>query len=122
MRAFILVVERDLHTRETIIDMCAALGYVGLGASTPTKGLKMLEMMVFQVILISPGATLVGEPSYAVEAKKIQPDVTVIMAAAVEVPEHLVAPIDAFLQKPFSMIPLMKTSSKILDESERFSD
>lgn len=122
MRAFILVVERDLQTRETIIDMCAALGYVGLGASTPTKGLKMLEMMVFQVILISPGATLLGEPSYAVEAKKIQPDVKVIMAAAVEVPEHLVAPIDAFLQKPFSMIPLMRTLSKILDESERFSD
>lgn len=70
MRTFILVVERDLQTRETIIDMCSALGHVGLGATTPTRGLKMLEMMVFQAILISPGATLLGEPSYAVEAKK----------------------------------------------------
>lgn len=122
MRAFILVVERDLHTREVVIDMCAALGHLALGASTPFKGLRMLEMMVFQAMVISPGATLLGEPSYAVEAKKIQPDVKVIMAAAVEVPEHLVAPIDAFLQKPFSMIPLMKTLSKILDESAPFGD
>lgn len=122
MRAFILVVERDLQTRETIIDMCAALGHVGLGAATPTKGLKMLEMMVFQAILISPGATLLGEPSYAVEAKKIQKDVQVIMAAAVELPEFLENPIDAFIQKPFPLISLKQTLAKILIKGRNSSD
>ena len=121
MRAFILIVERDLHTRETIIDMCAALGHVGLGAPTPFKGLRMLEVMIFQAILISPGATLLGEPSYAVEAKKIQQDVKVIMAAAVELPEFLVAPIDAFVQKPFSLLLLRETLAKILIQCEPFS-
>lgn len=122
MRAFILVVERDLQTRETIIDMCSALGHVGLGAATPTKGLKMLEMMVFQAILISPGATLLGEPSYAVEAKKIQKDVQVIMAAAVELPEFLGTPIDAFIQKPFPLILLKQTLAKILIKGRTSSD
>ena len=101
--------------------MCAALGHVGLGAPTPFKGLRMLEVMIFQAILISPGATLLGEPSYAVEAKKIQQDVKVIMAAAVELPEFLVAPIDAFVQKPFSLLLLRETLAKILIQCEPFS-
>ena len=122
MRAFILIVERDLHTRETIIDMCAALGHVGLGAPTPFKGLRMLEVMIFQAILISPGATLLGEPSYAVEAKKIQKDVKVIMAAAVELPEFLKTPIDAFIQKPFPLLSLKQTLTRILIQNRPSSD
>ena len=31
----------------------------------------MLEVMVFDAMMISPGATLLGEPSYAIDAKKI---------------------------------------------------
>lgn len=122
MRAFILVVERDLHTREIVVDMCVALGHRALGASTPIKGLRMLELMVFQAIMISPGATLLGEPSYAVEAKKIQRNVKVIMAAAVEIPEFLKAPIDAFIQKPFSLLLLDRALNKVLIEGESFDD
>lgn len=122
MRAFILVVERDLHTREVVIDMCAALGHLALGASTPYKGLRMLEMMVFQAMVISPGATLLGEPSYAVEAKKIQPKLKVIMTAAVELPDFLKSPIDAFIQKPFPLLLLKRTLTEIFIQGGPFGD
>jgi len=82
----------------------------------------MLELMEFQAIMISPGATLLGEPSYAVEAKKIQRNVKVIMAAAVEIPEFLKAPIDAFIQKPFSLLLLDRALKKVLIEGESFDD
>lgn len=97
MRCYVLIVERDLLIRETILDLLTALGHSGLGASSPVRGLKMLEVMVFDAMMISPGATLLGEPSYAIDAKKIQPRLKVIMAAAVELPEYSAPPIDAFI-------------------------
>jgi len=100
--------------RETILDLLTALGHSGLGASSPVRGLKMLEVMVFDAMMISPGATLLGEPSYATDAKTIQPRLKVIMAAAVELPEYSAPPIDAFIQKPFSLLSLEATLQKIL--------
>jgi len=113
MRCYVLIVERDLLIRETILDLVTALGHSGLGASSPVRGLKMLEVMVFDAMMISPGATLIGEPSYAIDAKKIQPHLKVIMAAAVELPEYSAPPIDAFIQKPFSLLSLEATLQKI---------
>jgi CheY-like chemotaxis protein len=113
MRAYVLIVERDLLTRETIIDLFKALGHLALGASSPIRGLKMLEAMTFDAIMISPGATSLGEPSYALDAKKLQPHVAVIMAAALELPEFSEPPIDAFIQKPFSLVLLEETLAKL---------
>jgi len=113
MRFYVLIVERDLLIRETILDLVTALGHSGLGASSPVRGLKMLEVMVFDAMMISPGATSLGEPSYAIDAKKIQPHLKVIMAAAVELPEYSAPPIDAFIQKPFSLRSLEATLQKI---------
>jgi CheY-like chemotaxis protein len=113
MRAHVLIVERDVMTRETIIDLLKVLGHLGFGAESPAVGLKMLELVVFDAMMISPDATLVGKTSYALEAKQTQPQLKVIMAAAVELPEFLQPPIDAFVQKPFSLLSLMKTLGKI---------
>jgi CheY-like chemotaxis protein len=113
MRAHVLIVERDLLTRETIIDLLKVLGHLGFGAESPIQGLKMLELVMFDAMMISPDITLSGEASYALEAKQIQPKLKVIMAAAIELPEFLQSPIDAFIQKPFSLLSLMKTFGKI---------
>jgi len=113
MRAFVLVVERDLQTREIIMDLLRILGHLAIGASTSSRGLKMLEVMRFDAMMISPGSTLLGEPSYAIEAKTLQPHVRVIMAAAVELPEFSAPPIDAFIQKPFSILSLQETLRNI---------
>jgi hypothetical protein len=97
MRAHVLVVERDLFTREVIIDLLGVLGHLAFRASSPVRGLKMLDVIWFNAIIISPGATLLDEPSHAIDAKKLQPHVKVIMAAAVDLPEFLELPIDAFI-------------------------
>ena len=113
MRAHVLIVERDLLTRETIIDLLKVLGHLGFGAESPAVGLKMLELVVFDAMMISPDITLFGETSYALKAKQIQPKLKVIMGAAVDLPEFSQPPIDAFIQKPFSLLSLMKTFGKI---------
>jgi len=82
----------------------------------------MLEMIVFQAMVISPGATIFGEPSYAVETKKIQPKLKVIMTAAVELPDFLKSPIDAFIQKPFPLLVLKRALTKIFIQGGPFNE
>ena len=122
MRAYILVVERDLLLRETIIDLLDALGHHALGSPSPIRGLKLLEMMGFDVMIISPGAMLLAEPSYAQDAKKLQPHLKVIMAAPMEFPEFSEMPIDAFIRKPFSLLSLAQTLRKISIPSDLSDD
>jgi DNA-binding NtrC family response regulator len=113
MRAFILVIEQDLLVRETIIYQLAALGHRAIGSPSIFRGLKLLKMIEFDVMIISPSATSNGEPSYALEAKKIQPHVKVLMAAAMYLPEFSELSIDAFIQKPFSALTLEVTLKRI---------
>ena len=122
MRAYILVVERDLLLRETIIDLLDVLGHHALGVPSPIRALKLLEMMGFDVMITSPGATLLGEPSYAQDAKKFQPHLKVVMAAAMESPEFSDMQIDAFIQKPFSLVSLAETLRQISIPSDLSDD
>lgn len=122
MRAYILVVEKDLLVRETIIDLINALGHRAIAAPSPVRGLKLLEMIEFDLMFISPGATVLGEPSYALEAKRIQPHIKVIMAAAIEQSEFAAPPIDAFIQKPFSLLMLAETLKKVSISSDLSDD
>jgi CheY-like chemotaxis protein len=113
MRAHVLIVEKDPLTRETIIDLLKVLGHLGFGAQSPIQGLKMLELLVFDVMMITLDATLLGGKSYALEAKQIQPKLKVIMGADSNLPAFAQPPIDAFIQKPLSLLSLMKTFGKI---------
>jgi DNA-binding NtrC family response regulator len=122
VRACILVVEQDLLVRETIIDLMRALGHHAVGAPSPARGLKLFEMIDFDVMFISPRATEIGKPSYALEAKKIQPHLKVIMAAAMQSPEFSQLPIDAFIEKPFSLLTLAETLRKISIPSDLSDD
>jgi len=113
MRAYLLIVDRDLLTREVITKLVMELGHVALGASSPARGLRMLEAMKFDAMIISPDATLPEELSYAIDAKQLQPQIAVILTAAIELTEFSNAPIDAFIQKPFSVALLEDTLKKL---------
>lgn len=117
MRACILVVEQDLLARETIIYQLTALGHRAIGSPTIVRGLKLLEMIEFDVMYISAGTALGGEPSYALDAKKIQPHMKVLMAAAVDLPDSYELAVDAFIKKPFSALTLEVTLRRIYSES-----
>lgn len=86
---------------------------MALGAQSPAQGLRMLEAMKFDVLIIGSGSTLLGKPSYAIDAKQLQPHIAVIMTATIELPELVEPPIDAFIQKPFSVASLEKTLRKL---------
>jgi len=103
MRAYVLVVERDLQTREIIRDMLNICSHTAFCVATMSMALKVLGAIQFDAIVMSPGALALGEPSYGVEAKRKQPKIKVIMASASPMPEFLLPPIDAFVQKPFSI-------------------
>jgi len=122
MRAYILVIERDLLLRETIIDLLTALGHVAIGTSSPVRGINLLKRLGFDVLITSPGATLIGEPSYALDAKKIQPHLKVVLAAGLDSPEFAELAIDAFIQKPFSILTLAQTLIKISIPSDISDD
>lgn len=122
MRAYILVIERDLLLRETIIDLLTALGHVAIGTSSTVRGINLLKRLGFDVLITSPGATLIGEPSYALDAKKIQPHLKVVLAAGLDSPEFAELAIDAFIQKPFSILTLAQTLIKISIPSDISDD
>jgi CheY-like chemotaxis protein len=113
MRAYFLIVERDLLTREVITKLVMELGHVALGASSPARGLRMLEAMKFDAMIMSPNAMPLGETNYAKDAKQLQPQIAVIMTAAIALPEFYNSPIDAFIQKPFSLALLEETLKKL---------
>jgi CheY-like chemotaxis protein len=113
MRAYFLIVERDLLTREVITKLVMGLGHVALGASSPARGLRMLEAMKFDAMIIGADATLLEAPNYAIDAKQLQPQIAVIMTAAIELPEFCNPPIDAFIRKPFSTALLEETLKKL---------
>lgn len=122
MRAFILVVERNHLLRQTIIDLLTVLGHEALGTSCAIRGLKLLKHLGFDVLITSPGTTLNGEPSYALEAKKIQPHLKVVVADAIDSPAFSESSIDAFIQKPFSLVSLERTLEKKLSISSDLND
>jgi len=122
MRAYILVIERDLLLRETIINLLMALGHEAIGTSSPVRGINLLKRLGFDVLITSPGATLIGEPSYALDAKKIQPHLKVVVAAGLDSPEFAELAIDAFIQKPFSILTLAQTLRKISIPSDISDD
>jgi DNA-binding NtrC family response regulator len=122
MRAFILVVERNLLLRQTLIDLLTALGHEALGTSSAIRGLKLLKHLGFDVLITSPGTTLIEEPSYALEAKKIQPHLKLVIADAIDSPEFSELAIDAFIQKPFSLLALEKTLEKFFISSDLNDD
>jgi len=122
MRAFILVVERNLLLRQTLIDLLTALGHEALGTSSAIRGLQLLKNLGFDVLITSPGTTLIEEPSYALEAKKIQPHLKLVIADAIDSPEFSELAIDAFIQKPFSLLALEKTLEKFSISSDLNDD
>lgn len=122
MRAFILVVERNLLLRQTLIDLLTALGHEALGISSAIRGLKLLKHLGFDVLITSPGTTLIEDPSYALEAKKIQPHLKLVIADVIDSPEFSELAIDAFIQKPFSLLALEKTLEKFFISSDLNDD
>ena len=122
MRAFILVVERNLLLRQTLIDLLTALGHEALGTSSAIRGLQLLKNLGFDVLITSPGTTLIEAPSYALEAKKIQPHLKLVIADAIDSPEFSELAIDAFIQKPFSLLALEKTLEKFSISSDLNDD
>jgi len=119
MRAYILVIERDLLLRETIIDLLTALGHEAIGTSSSVRGINLLKNLGFDVLITSLGATLIAEPSYALDAKKIQPHLKIVVAAGSDSPDFSELAVDAFIHKPFSLFTLSQTLRKVSIASER---
>jgi PAS domain S-box-containing protein len=118
----ILVVDDEKGLRQTIKEILETCGYDVITADDGEKALdifreKFHEIKVVLLDMVMPNMS--GKEAY-IEMKKIHPAVKVVLTSGFKydqrVKETLKHGVNAFIQKPFSMVDLSREISKIIRE------
>lgn len=107
MQATVLVVEQDLLTRQTFVEMVGVCGYLSMGAEDAVQARDMLRNMTFDVVL--SGSTLGSESglAFADDVKLISPGTGIILILSDHATRELTGrAVDMHLCKPFSILQL----------------
>jgi len=110
----VLVVENDDLTRETMVYMLEAMGYVTVSASTEERAFDLLQKVQVHVMLIS---LTLGDPSgedLSAKAKILQSHLKVIVVSGYAPPSVLTKSIDGYVQKPFEMATIKLEIMKVM--------
>ena len=119
-RGTVLIVEDEEIQRSAISKMLRKEGFTVLEAPTGSEALAMLEIHAAELRVMLLDVTLpgVGSPEIFREARRLCPDLTVIVTSAYS--EQTVAPMFAdlphrFLRKPFRITDLLQLLGSSLD-------
>lgn len=109
----VLVVEREELVREVVTDMLGACDHVAVGMETPELGLKALEGVGFDIMILDLSANDPAAEIVALRAKVIFPNVKIIGMCGRHPRPRLSPGIDAFLMKPFTVEQLKLSISEL---------
>jgi DNA-binding response OmpR family regulator len=101
----VLVVDPDPALASTIAEMLRACRHVAIALDDYTAGLKLLDTVAFDALIVSVDGSDVVSVSFAVAARSKQPSLFVVgVGNFVEQPTNFAkAEIDIFIGKPFSI-------------------
>jgi DNA-binding NtrC family response regulator len=114
----IMVIEGDLSVRNAIGDFMVTEGYDVVKAETAEAGLKLLSESKPEIMIADVGLHDTGDVRFLREAKKLLPDVRVILTSANGAADSAAFALQEgvcdCISKPFSMHKLLLVVSRVL--------
>ena len=110
----VLLIESDDLTRESIAYMLEVLKYRVTAVDTTEAALGALGGVFFDALIISLEKNDLDGSVIAMEAKKVQKQLKVVVVSGREPPEILRPFTDAFVRKPFSLQEIQDAVSRVL--------
>lgn len=113
MRACVLVVEPDVWRQRSLVEVLRAFDYGAVGTPTVAHALSALHGVAFDAVVLAIKPDDAEEIFAAVEAKKIQPSVKLIVVST-EPPRAALPPeLDEYVQNASLLIAADNALSRI---------
>jgi hypothetical protein len=113
MRACVLVVEPGAWERRSLVEVLRAFDYAAVGTPTVTHALNALRGVAFDALVVAADPLHVEEIFVAAGAKKIQPDLKLIVVSAEPLQAALPPELDEYVQDPSLLLGVDDALSRI---------
>jgi DNA-binding NtrC family response regulator len=113
MRACVLVVEPSLWQRKSLVEVLRAFDYAAIGTPTVANALNTLRGVAFDALVVAADPSHVEEVFVAAEAKKIQPDLKLIVVSAEPLQAALPPELDEYVQDPSVLLAVDDALSRV---------
>ena len=110
----VLIVEKDLLTRQTLAFMAKTLGTIVVPVGDIELAYNILDAVIFDIVLVSLDRGDKDGTAISVDAKTYQPRTKVIVACGQHRPAELSWLVDEYIQKPFTLKQLDEAITRVL--------